>query len=150
MSKEIYGTLIKHEFEVNAAQAAEDRVAMEARGYFAPDIYFANNPDGLWAAHELNRYINKMGYDAEIALDNVDLKSHGSCLHLKVGIIPQAFLEDIKDYMSMREVQRGKMGFALWMDDNGRHKQTHETTMMAAFKGMKTGQRRGKSGQEPS
>ncbi len=150
MSKEIYGTLIKHEFEVNAAQAAEDKVAIEAQGHFAPDVYFANNPDGLWAAHQLNRYIKKMGYDAEIALDNVDTKSYGPCLHLKVGIIPQAFLEDIKDFMSMREVQQGKAGFALWMDDNGHYKQTRETVMMAAFKDMKTGQRRGKSGYEPS
>lgn len=136
-SKEIYGTLIKHEFEVNAAQAAEDKAAIEAQGHFAPDIYFSNNPEGLWAAHELNRYIRKMGYSAEIALDPVDIKSQGLCLHLKVGTIPQGFLEDIKDYMTMREVERGKIGFALWMNDNGYYKQTHETAMMAAFKDIK-------------
>lgn len=138
MTKDIYGTLIKHEFEVNAAQAAEDKVAIEAQGYFAPDVYFSHNPDGLWAAHELCRYIKKMGYDAEIALDTVETKTHKNCLHLMVGVVPQTFLEDIKDYISMREVERGKASFALWMDDNGHYKKNHETAMMAAFKDIKT------------
>ena len=137
MTKEIYGTLIKHDFDVQAAQAAEDKVAIEAQGYFAPDIFYKNDPEGLWAAHELNRYIRKMGYDAEIALDPIENRTHGSCLHLKVGRIPQAFLEDIKDFVTMREVQQGKDKLVLWMDENGHYKQNHETAMMAAFKQIK-------------
>ncbi|HEY0901113.1 MAG TPA: hypothetical protein VGD95_03210 [Micavibrio sp.] len=137
MTKEIYGTLIKHEFEVHAAQAAEDKVAIEAQGYFAPDVFYKNNPEGLWAAHELSRYIRKMGYDAEIALDPIEDKKHGSCLHLQVGIVPQNFLEDIKDFISMREIQQGKDKLVLFMADNGHYKQNHETTMMTAFKQLK-------------
>lgn len=146
MSEEIYGKLVKHQFEVNAAQAAEDKKSMQEHGFYTPDIYFRNNPEGLWAAQELNRYIKKMGYDAEIAIDPVDSKAHGLCQHLKVGKIPQAFLEDIKDFLSMRETQQKKANLALWMDENGTRKQTHETAMMAAFQNMKTAPRRGKSG----
>ena len=137
MTKDIYGTLIKHEFEVQAAQAAEDKVAIEAQGYFAPDFFYKNNPEGLWAAHELSRYIRKMGYDAEIALDPVEHRKHGACLQLMVGIVPQAFLEDIKDFISMREAQLGKDKMVLWMEENGHYKQSHETTMMVAFQQLK-------------
>lgn len=139
MTKEIYGTLIKHEFEVHAAQAAEDKVSMEAQGFFTPDVYFKNNPEGLWAAHELHRYINKMGYDSEIALDPVVHEKHGACLQLMIGIIPQNFMEDIKDFITMREAQQGKDKIVLWLDHNGHFKQTQETVMMAAFKQIKKG-----------
>ena len=138
MSEEINGTLIKHKFEVHAAQAAEDKRSMQEHGFYTPDIYFRNNPEGLWAAQELNRYIRKMGYDSEIAIDTVDSKTHGACQHLKVGKIPQAFLEDIKDFLSMREAQQKKASLALRIDENGTCKPTHETAMMVAFQGLKT------------
>ena len=144
--KEIYGKLIQHQFEVQAAQAARDKQAMEDQGFFTPDIFFRNNPEGLWAAQELNRYIRKMGYDSEIALDPVESKAHGFCQHLKVGKIPQLFLEDIKDFLSMREVEQNTAPLALWMNENGHMKQTHETTMMMAFQNVKPIRRHGKSG----
>ncbi len=143
--KEIYGKLIRHQFESQAAQASRDKLAMEEQGFFTPDIYFRNNPEGLWVAQELNRYIRKMGYDSEISLDPVPSKNHGLCQHLKVGKIPQSFLEDIKDFLSMREAQQGVSSLALWMNENGHMKQNHETSMMAAFRNMKPLKRPGKS-----
>ena len=146
MSDEIYGKLIKHHFEVNAAQAVQDKQSMEDAGYYTPNIYFSNDPEGLWSANELKRFIKKMGYDAEIAIDPVQNKTYGHCQLLQVGKIPQTFLEDIKDFISMREAQLKKGSFALWIEQNGQLKRTGETAMMEAFKNIKVSQSRRKSG----
>lgn len=146
MTKDTPKLPIMHQFDVHAAQAAEDKLSMQEKGFFTPDVYFPNNPEGLWAAQELNRYIKKMGYDSEIALDSVDVNGRGLCQVLNVGKIPQAFLEDIKDFLTMREAQQQKGSLALFIVENGHHKVTHQTTMMAAFENMNNGRARGKSG----
>jgi len=131
--------MLKHPFEIHASQATEDAAAMEEDGYFTPDLYFNNTPDGLWSATTLRRFIVKMGYAAEVALDPVQTKKAGLCLKLEVGQIPQHFLEDIKDFMTMREAETGKPHFCLWMDENGCTKGTDQTAMWHAFQSLKKG-----------
>ena len=132
MSEQSLKGAIKHPFEVRAAQAVEDIKSME-EGFFTPDIYFTNGPKGLWAAHQLRGYIIRMGYQAEVDIDTVGVDGI-SCLHLKVGKIPEQFLQDIKDFMSTEEVLKKKTHYCVRMVDNGQFKKNAETAMWHAFK----------------
>lgn len=130
---------LMHPFELHAAQAVVDIKSME-EGSFTPDIYFTDGPQGLWAANKLRRYIIKMGYQAEIALDPVTTR-HGACQHLKVGRIPESFLYDIKHFMSVEEIHQKKAHYCVQMDDNGKFKTTAETAMWHAFEASKKNQK---------
>lgn len=142
MSEDTAKALLKHPFAVHAAQAAEDTISYDKQGFFTPDIYFTNDPKGLWAANNLRRYIVKMGYQAEIALDPVAIKGRvDSWVLLAVGQIPENFLDDIKNYMSIEEIATKTAAYCVQMNDNGQRKKTAETAMFHALQGIKSGQK---------
>ena len=142
MSEDNYKTYLKHPFAINAAQRVEDKISYKNQGFFTPDIYFTNGRNGLWAANNLRRYIVKMGYQAEIGIDPVKIPGRGvDSILLKVGQIPEQFLDDIKNFMSIEEISSKKANYCVQMDDNGQRKENAETAMFHALKVLKNGQK---------
>ena len=115
---------------------------MEEEGFYTPDFYYPFTPLGIWDAQFLLRFIRKMGYEAEFALDPVEVKG-GTFFHvLHVGKIPQAFMEDIKDFISGYEISNSRDGTCPKVVNNGVFKHNAETAMMRAFRELESQKRK--------
>ncbi len=138
MTNDVDKPYLKHAYAVQASQRLEDKVVFEKDGYFTPEIYFTNGRNGLWNAHMLRGFIVRMGYQAEIDISPAKIPGRGvEGIVLKVGQIPARALDDIKDFMSIKEIETNKAHFCVQMDENGVARPNAETAMFHAFKALK-------------